>query len=118
MSAHHESPVAGSNPVTELREFLAASVARFRALRQYLPVIRTQVAEDIVADVVTRDGTIANCAYSAEQHDLEALKLIAQAERPDSDGGRSITPREAARIVRLIRLSAEKSRTVSELATP
>lgn len=111
-------PAILPNPLTELRGFLATTAERFRSLRLFGPLVRVQVAEDIVEDVVAREARMAREAYAAEQNDLEALKAIAAAERPDSDGGRAITPKEAAKIIRLIRRSAEKSHTISDLAAP
>jgi len=106
------------NPLTELRTFLSATASRFRTLRLFGPLVRVQVAEEIAEEVAAREARIAREAYAAEQHDLEALRLIAEVQRPDSDGGRAITPAEADRVCRMIRISAAKNHVVSDLAAP
>ena len=104
------------NPLSELNTYLAALIQRLRHRRLFAMLLEIEVISDIAADILARQEKIARAAYTAEQHDLEALAALRAAMQPDSAGGENITPDEVAPIVRLITRSAEGDRQIGELA--
>lgn len=65
-----------SGYLAELRGHLAAMIADFRRLRNFGAILKTEVAEDITADAVAQQGRVGRLAYTAEQSDLEAARLL------------------------------------------
>ena len=61
---------------------------------------------------------IGAIAREAEAHDHEAIAEMDNAQRPDSDGGAHITPREAARIRMRVLKSAVLDNEAATLADP
>jgi hypothetical protein len=61
---------------------------------------------------------IGAIAREAEAHDHEAIAEMDTAQRPDSDGGEHITPREAARIRMRVLKSAVLDNEAATLADP
>lgn len=98
----------------ELSSHLAGFKARLRQRRQFGDVLQVEVAEDVVVDAATEQGRVGQLAHSAQVHDEEAARLLRAAQDPASEGGRNITPREAAPIFRCVNRSAEKDRAISE----
>lgn len=72
----------------------------------------------ILDDLIEALTTFRNSAYGLEQRQLEALKRIQAAQCPTSEGGASITPREAQGFVPLIASSAEALHDMSEEVNP
>ena len=92
--------------LSEAGTFLRSFVTERRARRDFAAVNDGEALTAIVADAEAEQGRAATHAYTAEQADLEAARLLAAAQDPASEGGRNITPREAAPIVRHITNSA------------
>lgn len=65
-----------SGYLAELRGHLAAMIADFRRLRNFGAILKTEVAEDITADAAAEQGRVGRLAYTAEQSDLEAARLL------------------------------------------
>jgi hypothetical protein len=103
-----------TNPIAELRDYLAGWLKLSRAKRQYTEVLGVEVAQEIVADVAADQQERGRQAYEAEHYDREALKALASAQAPESDGGVMITPGEAALIAKPISRSAEIDHNLSE----
>ncbi len=51
-------------------------------------------------------NTLATKCREAENFDLDALDQLKAAQQPDSDGGTTITPREAQRVRMLVLASS------------
>ncbi len=64
------------SPLPELRDWLAASVARLRTARQFQPLARVTVAADITADAISHANTVAAAAHRSEALDLEAERIL------------------------------------------
>jgi len=99
------------SPLAELRSWLADTADRCRSQRWFGPLFRVNVATDILADAEKAQKQAAEDAYSAEQYDLEAVRVLNEAAR---DGFTNADIPEVARAVRLIRQSAQKDRRVTE----
>lgn len=63
-------------PITELMSFLSSLLPGLRAKRQYAEVLNVEVAQEIARDVVAQHAQLSGLAYTAEQADHEAAKLI------------------------------------------
>lgn len=65
-----------TNPLSELRSFLASMWSEVR--RRPDPAAQNDVRalQDIAADATAQQATAARTAYSAEQADLEAARLL------------------------------------------
>lgn len=100
-----------TSPLAELRTWLADTAARCRAQKWFGALFLTNVASDIVADVVKNEEAAARDAYSAEQSDLEAVRILDEAA---ADGLSNSDMAAVAKAVRLIRRSAQKDHAVSE----
>lgn len=98
----------------ELSDHLAAMRGHFRDRRDYGAVLKTEVAQDIIADATGEQGRVGRLAYTAEQSDLEAKRLAELAQMQDSPGGQNITPDEMAPIFRCITRSAEGDHQITE----
>jgi hypothetical protein len=105
-------PTAGF--LSELCAHLATFKASLRRRRAFGDVLQVEVAEDIHADVAAEQGRVGRLAYTAEQADLEAARLLKQAQQPTSEGGVLITPTEARPIFRHISSSAARDRQITE----
>jgi hypothetical protein len=99
--------------LTELRTFLATTAERCRAMRWFGPAFNIDVARDIAGDVAREQESISRQAHSAEQSDLEAVKLLEDAAR---DGLQAADMPAVAKAIRLIRASAKKDHDISEVA--
>lgn len=102
-----------TNPVAELRASLSDFADRCRSQSWFGPLFRVRVAQDIAADISAHQRRIADAAYSAEQSDLEAVKVL---ERAAADGFTNADLPEVERAIRLIRNSANKDHAISEAA--
>lgn len=105
------------NALTALRGYLARFRARCEAMAWHGAAIHAENCADITAEAIAESNAAAQRAYSAEQADREAARLLALAQAPQSDGGAHITPREAAPILRLVQASAERDHDLSETLT-
>ena len=101
--------------LAELRDHLATFCATLRTRRDYPGLLQAEIAQDIIADATAQQGRAGALAYTAEQADLEADRLLTAAQQPDSDGGPAITPHEAGPILRHIRRSATADHRITEV---
>lgn len=101
------------NPLRELRAYIADVAIRFRADRNFKGLFHVGVIEDIAVDAQREQAAIVQTAYSAEQADLEAAKLLEHAAR---DGFSNADLPAVQKAVRLIRSSARHDRRVVEMA--
>lgn len=106
-------PTDRTHPLTELRLLLRGSVNLARRARNYLEQLGWESAEEVAEEVVKHERKIAADAYSAQQSDLQAAKLLEDAAR---DGLTSADMPAVAEAIRHIRRSAEKDRQISEAA--
>lgn len=60
----------------ELRSHLGTLKAALRCRRAWADVLQVEIAEDIAADASTEQGRVGRFAYTAEQADIEAERLI------------------------------------------
>ncbi len=100
--------------ITELRSHLTGLAGSLRSRRAYGDQLKAEVGVDIVDDLAVAQAKVGAVAHRAETNDREAARLLDAAQAPDSDGGRAITPREAAPIQRLILRSAEADHDITE----
>lgn len=107
------NPATLQTPLAELRQSLSDFAARCRAMNWLGALFRVGVAQDIVKDVEAQQAAIANDAYSAEQSDLEAVKIIEDAAR---DGLSQCDMPALAKALRLIKRSAERDHHITEAA--
>lgn len=88
------------NPIVELRRYITGALRAVRRMRDVDPELMfdgaKQIADEIAAERIDRE-----CRLKEQ---------IAKAQAPDSPGGRSITPTEAAPII------AEASGTINLIA--
>jgi hypothetical protein len=98
----------------ELRGRLAAFAQSLRFRRQHGDQLEAEVCLDIVTDADRSAATAARRAYTAEQADIEAQRLIRVALSPRSPGGAAITRAEARPILRNIRNSARHTHAIVE----
>lgn len=98
--------------LVELREFLSETATRCRAKGWFGALCRVEVAQEIAADVGRDQEKIAVEAYSAEQCDLEAARLIEEAGR---DGFSNADAPALAKALRLIRRSAQVDHDITEV---
>lgn len=98
-----------------MREFLASWSADLRKLRDWRNLLDAEAAQSIAADLAVREQALAGVAYTAEQADLEAVKLLEKAKEGGLDN--SDLPL-IARALRHIRRSAAHDHTLSEAAKP
>jgi hypothetical protein len=115
MSTTHTIAPATGGFLAELRAHLAGFRAALRARRAYPDVLQVEVGEDIVADAERQQSHAARLAYTAQQADIEAGRLLRAAQAPESDGGRAITPREAEPIFRNLTRSAAADQHITEV---
>lgn len=94
------------NPAIELSQTLRRLADRCRAARWWGALFHVGVCQDIAADVLAHEKKIRVTAQAAENFDSEALARIEEAQSPNSDGGRDITPKEMREIKPLIAKSA------------
>lgn len=107
----HPKSTPTPKPLCELRDSLSGFSARCRAARWYGALFRVGVAQDIVADDTKALNRISRAAYSAEQDDLEAVKIIKAAAR---DGFSDADLPALDKALRLIMSSAKKDHQISE----
>lgn len=105
-------PAHPMKAIQELRSFIASMRADFRRRRDFASVIDTEAADQIASEIQSDQATASRHAYTAQQADEEAARLLAVAQRPDSPGGPAITPSEAGPILRNIRNSARHDSAV------
>lgn len=60
----------------ELRAHLLALTASLRRRVAFADVLQVEIAQDIVADASTQHTAASRLAYTAEQSDLEACRLL------------------------------------------
>lgn len=101
-------------PLAELRDWLAGSLARCRANLDFRAAFFVDVAADIAEDAEKHQAKVAQRAYSAEQSDLEAVKLL---ESAASDGLSACDMPAIAAAIRHIRRSAKQDRCITEALT-
>lgn len=105
---------ATMHPISEMGRYIRGSINLARAARKFGELLGWEAAEDIQQEAVAHERKIAGMAYSAEQGDREALKLL---EATAADG--HIDAEEMAAVtlaIRHIRRSAEQDRRISEAA--
>jgi G3E family GTPase len=101
------------NHLCELRDWLKGRLSLRRSERRFDSAFDLDVASDIAADAARQQAQIAAEAYSAEQSDIEAAKLIEIAKRDGLDA--SDLP-AIERALRHIRSSAKHDHNISETA--
>ncbi len=101
------------NYLAELRDWLAATAARLRLTRQFQPLARVTVAQDIVADVIAQEREIAREAYASEQEDREAASLLCVCLSHDLPARDAAIIRQAQR---MILRCAERDHEITEWA--
>lgn len=97
--------------IREQNRWLARRIASARALRDYAALPALIVAQDIAADSAAACTAASALAYSAEQADLEALRLLEDAAR---DGFNSADLPAVEQAVRHIRRSAAADHELAE----
>lgn len=97
--------------LAELNYWLAASIQKFRSLRQPLAVVRTQVECDITADLVKSLQADGRSAHTAEQLNLEASRVLSEAS---ADGLTAADRPAIERAARLIRTSASRVHDIAD----
>jgi hypothetical protein len=105
---------AALSPVSELCQYVGTFAARCKASRWYGAVFHVEVCRVIVANAVTQQRHIAARAYTAEQADHEAVRIM---EEVLEDG--RVTPSEIKRLrlaQRHIRNSEKADASIVELA--
>lgn len=108
-------PIAGAGRyLAELGDRLRGFAASLRARRQHGDQLEAEVCLDVVADAAAEQGRVGRLAHRAQVHDQEAARILAAAQAPDSPGGRLITPDELRPALRLINLSADDDRQITE----
>lgn len=105
-----------TNPLSDLRQLIRGSIILARAERAFGELLGWESAEEVAEQAVSHQRGLAASAHKAETYDREALRLMDEAQQPDSDGGENITPAEAKRIRLLAAKSAEIDHDVSERA--
>lgn len=105
------STSASLPPLRELREYLARFIARCRAASWLGALFHARVVEDIAADLARQHRALSATAYTAEQADLEAARLLDEAAR---DGFSQADLPAVERAVRLIRRSAAHDRRLCD----
>jgi hypothetical protein len=86
------------HPVTEMVTYLAGWLRLCKAKRSFGEQLGIETAQDIAADIVTRNRLVAEKAHKVETFVCEGLSSVDEATRPESEGGVNITPRELQRI--------------------
>lgn len=102
-----------SNYLGELKDHLLAFARSLRGRRAFADVLQVEVAEDIRADAARQQGRVGQLAYTAQQSDLEAARLLREAI---ADG--HITADEVPEIraaLRHVIRSAHSDRRITEL---
>jgi hypothetical protein len=102
------------NFLNELQRHIATVRDSLRARRLHGDQLQVEVVQDITLDLAIVQGRAGELAYTAEQADLEAARLLKLAQEPDSEGGVLITPREARPIFRHITRSAQRDHQITE----
>jgi hypothetical protein len=100
--------------IREQNRWLARRIASARALRDYAALPALTVAADIAAETARACSALGALAYSAEQDDLEALRLLEDAAR---DGFNSADLPAVEQAVRHIRRSAAADHALAEATT-
>ena len=102
--------------LAELRSRLTAFAATLRGRRLHGDQLEAEVCLDVVADAATEQGRAGRLAYTAEQADLEAGKLL---DTVLADG--RVTPTEIRTLRtarRHVRRSATADRRITESLSP
>ena len=95
----------------ELRGWLSDRLAIRRSEQRFDAAFDLDVASDIATDVQAHEQCASRVAYSAEQEDLEAIRILEQAE---VDGLSNADLPAIHRAIRLIRSSAKHDRAITE----
>ncbi len=105
------------HPFVELRRMISGRLREVKLTPQIDEELFLDGLEACAKDVGSKVlAPIEQTTHAAETADLEALRLKALAQMPDSAGGRNITPEEAAAIFRNVSRSAQLDHDASELA--
>lgn len=104
-------------PLIELTRYLKGWGNLATAKRQFAELLGVEVAQEICSEVVEHERQISSTAYKSEIYDREALRLMDEAQAPDSEGGENITPTEAKKIRVFAQKSAELDHNAAEMAT-
>lgn len=99
--------------LAELRDWLRNTAEKFRLTRQFQPLVRVAVAQDIVADVIKQECAIAREAYASEQEDREASALLCVCLSHDLPARDAAIIRQAQR---MILRSADRDHAITDLA--
>jgi hypothetical protein len=112
----HTAPPRPSlgHQIREPNRWLARRSASARALRDYAALPALTVAQDIAADSAAACTAASALAYSAEQADIEAIRLLEEAAR---DGFNQADLSAVAAAVRHIRRSAAADHQLAEATT-
>lgn len=109
----HRSTIPATSPLRELRVYISNTAMRCRAGRWFGALFHVNVINDITRDVAEQQTTVARDAYTAEQYDLEALRILDEAAR---DGFSNADLPAVVRASRLIQRSAALDRKISDIA--
>lgn len=104
-------------PLSELSRYLRGWANLATAKRQFAELLGVEVAQEICTEVVAHEAKISATAHKSETYDREGMRLLDEAQAPDSDGGVNITPDEAKQIRVFVEKSAELDHTTAEMAT-
>lgn len=107
-------PTERPHPLTDLRLLLRGSVILAQRARNWLEALGWESAEEQAEQVVAHERKLADAAYSAEQNDLLAAKLLEEAAK---DGLSQADMPKIAAAIRHIRASAKKDHEICERAT-
>jgi hypothetical protein len=101
--------------LAELRDWLHATAEKLRAARQFHPLARVAVADDITADAIALSNSLAAAGHRSECYDLEAERILERllAEHADLTADER---RELRRAKALVHRSAEADHEITELA--
>lgn len=113
MPTHMTTPTLGAI-IREQGRWLARRIASARSLRAYSALPALTVAQDIAGDTAAACAALSAQAYTAEQADLEAVRLLEEAAR---DGFTAADLPAVESAVRLIRASAAADHALAESTT-
>ena len=108
----HRPLVAQAGFLSELRDRLTAFAATLRGRRLHGDQLEAEVCLDVVADAAVEQGRVGRLAYTAEQADIEAARLLR-----DSLADGRITADEIPCLrtaLRHVNRSAERDRQITE----
>ena len=97
--------------IAELSKYIQRTIGRLKTDRLFGALFHVRVIEDIAADVAKEQQALAAVAYTAEQADREAIRLIEEAA---SDGFSQADTPALCQALRHIRRSAAGDHRLAE----